>query len=184
MRQLRIHLRAADVTVAFSEEKLEGHFIGGGISGSSDLLLTRRDGQQAILDLKWGSKTYKEKLEKNRHLQLAIYGEMVRQRTGNWPRLAYFSLGSGELLATDNDYFPKAKLVRKATDVSEEGAAHLWQRFLKTWAWRRVQIDQGRIEVVFEEHEDELPADDALSIEVLNINYNDYAALAGWEESI
>jgi RecB family exonuclease len=180
MRQLRIQLRAADVTIALSEEKLEGQFIGGSISGSSDLLLTRKDGQQAILDLKWGSKSYQGKLEENRHLQLAIYGEMVRQRTGNWPRLAYFSLGSGELLATENDFFPKAKLVRKAKGVAEEGAAHLWQRFLMTWAWRRAQIDQGRIEVVLEEYEDELPAEDALAIEVLNIKYNDFAALAGW----
>jgi RecB family exonuclease len=182
MRQLRIQLRAADVTIAISEEKLEGQFSGGNISGSSDLLLTRKDGQQAILDLKWGKATYEEKLAKNRHLQLAIYGEMVRQRTGNWPRLAYFSLGSGELLATENDFFPKAKLVRKAKGVAEEGAAHLWQRFLKTWAWRRAQIDQGRIEVVLEESEDELPPEDALAIEVLNINYNDFAALAGWGE--
>lgn len=180
MRQLRIQLRAADVTIALSEEDLEGQFIGGSISGSSDLLLTRKDGQQAILDLKWGSKSYQVKLEDNRHLQLAIYGEMVRQRSGNWPRLAYFSLGSGELLATDSDFFPKAKLVRKAKGVAEEGAAHLWQRFLKTWAWRRAQIDQGRIEVVLEKYEDELPGEDALAIEVLNINYNDFAALAGW----
>ena len=182
IRQLRIQLRAADVTIAISEEKLEGLFSGGNISGSSDLLLTRKDGQQAILDLKWGKATYEEKLAKNRHLQLAIYGEMVRQRTGNWPRLAYFSLGSGELLATENDFFPKAKLVRKAKGVAEEGAAHLWQRFLKTWAWRRAQIDQGRIEVVLEEYEDELPPEEALAIEVLNINYNDFAALAGWGE--
>ncbi len=182
MRQLRIQLRAAGVTVALSEEKLEGQFIGGNISGSSDLLLTRKDGQQAILDLKWGRKSYEDKLEDNRHLQLAIYGEMVRQRTGHWPRLAYFSLGSGELLATDNDFFPKAKLIRKAADVADEGAAHLWQRFLKTWAWRRAQIDQGRIEVVLEAHDEELPDEDALAIEVLNINYNDFAALAGWGE--
>ncbi len=72
MRQLRIQLRAADVTVALSEEKLEGQFIGGNISGSSDLLLTRKDGQQAILDLKWGRKSYEDKLKDTRHLQLAI----------------------------------------------------------------------------------------------------------------
>jgi RecB family exonuclease len=183
MRQLRVQLRAADVTLAVSEEKLEGQFSGGSISGSCDLLLTRKDGQQAILDLKWGSKTYQSKLEENRHLQLAIYGEVVRQRIGNWPRLAYFSLGSGELLATDNEFFPKAKLVRKEKLVAEEGAAHLWQRFLKTWAWRREQIDRGRIEVVLEPHEDELPPDEALAIEVLNPNYNKYLSLAGWEKN-
>ena len=182
MRQLRIQLRAAEITIALSEEKLDGHFVGGDINGFSDLLLTRKDGQQAILDLKWGSKTYAAKLEKNRHLQLAIYGELVRQRTGNWPRLAYFSLSMGDLLATDDAFFPKARLIRKEKDVAEEGAAHLWQRFLKTWAWRRAQIDQGKIEVVLEEFEDDLPPDDALSIEVLNINYNDFAALAGWED--
>ena len=182
MRQLRIQLRAADITIALSEEKLDGHFVGGKITGFSDLLLTRKDGQQAILDLKWGSKSYAAKLAKNRHLQLAIYGELVRQRTGSWPRLAYFSLSTGELLATDDQFFPRAKRIRKDKEVAEEGAAHLWQRFLKTWAWRRAQIDQGQIEVVLQEYEDDLPPEDALAIEVLNINYNDYASLAGWEE--
>lgn len=182
MRQLRMQLSTAKVTVALSEEKLEGHFIGGTINGSTDLLLTRADGQQAILDLKWGIKSHQNKLATNRHLQLAIYGEMVRQRTGAWPRLAYFSLGSGELLATDQDFFPRAKLIAKAKDVAEEGPPDLWQRFLKTWAWRRAQIEQGQIEVVLQKHEDDLPADDALAIEVLNINYNQYVALAGWEE--
>ena len=101
--------------------------------------------------MKWGGKAYADKLANNRHLQLAIYGEIVRQRTGQWPRLAYFSFSTGELLATDRDYFPEARLVRKKDEVADEGTAHLWQRFLVTWAWRRGQIDQGLIEVVLDE---------------------------------
>ena len=180
MQQLRVQLRAAGVITALTEVKLEGHFVGGQISGFSDLLLTRSDGQKAILDLKWGSKSYEAKLVANRHVQLAIYGELVRQQTGQWPKLAYFSLSTGELLATDSDYFPKAKQVRKDKQFAEEGSPHLWQRFLQTWRWRREQIDRGEIEVVLQAHDDDLPPEDALSAEVLNPSYNEFLALAGW----
>lgn len=180
MAQLRSQLRAAGVITAFTEVKLEGHYVGGQISGFSDLLLTRGDGQKAILDLKWGSKSYQDKLAANRHVQLAIYGELVRQQTGQWPKLAYFSLSTGDLLATDSDYFPKAKQVRKLKQVAEEGSPHLWQRFLKTWRWRREQIERGEIEVVLQVHDDDLPPEDALAAEVLNPKYNEFLALAGW----
>lgn len=180
MHQLRSQWRAAKVVSVRSEERLEGQFVGGNISGYGDLLVVREDGEQAIIDMKWGGKAYADMLANNRHLQLAIYGEIVRQRTGQWPRLAYFSFSTGELLATDRDYFPEARLVRKKDEVADEGAAHLWQRFLVTWAWRRGQIDQGLIEVVLDEEGDTEPPEEGLVLEVLNTRYNDYLKLAGW----
>ena len=169
-----------------AEEKLEGHFIGGSIVGSSDLLVTREDGQQAIIDMKWGGATYADKLAENRHLQLILYGEMVRQRTGRWPHLAYFSLGRGDLLAIDQRFFPQARVVRQIKEVGDEGPPLLWQRFLGSWQWRRSQLDKGLIEVVLGEQQeptaDEAPPENGLALEVLNPSYNDYLTLAGWEE--
>lgn len=186
LQQLRQQCRAAGVVSITAEEKLEGHFIGGSIGGSSDLLVTREDGQQAIIDMKWGGKTYADKLASNRHLQLVLYGEIVHQRTGRWPQLAYFSLSRGELLSIDREFFPQARVVRQKDEVSEEGPAHLWQRFLVSWQWRRQQLDQGLIEVVLgqddESSSDVVPPEDGLAPEVLNLSYNDYLTLAGWEE--
>jgi len=181
MQQLKLQLSAAKVTVFKAEERLKGHYVGGEIGGRSDLLLTNAEGTHAILDLKWGSKNYQDKLADNRHLQLTIYGELVRQSTGQWPHLAYFSLSRGELMATDDHFFPRAKLVRKQKVVAEEGATHLWQRFLRTWQWRKGQIDRGEIEIVLAEHDDDLPPEDGLAMEVLNPQYNRFLTLAGWE---
>lgn len=184
LQQLRQQCQAAGVVSITAEEKLEGQFSGGAIGGSSDLLVTREDGQQAIIDMKWGSTTYENKLAQNRHLQLVFYGEIVRQRTGHWPHLAYFSLSRGELLSIDQQFFPQARVVRQKDEVAHEGPAHLWQRFLVSWQWRRQQLDQGQIEVVLSEDEDispeEAPPEDGLAPEVLNLAYNDYLTLAGW----
>lgn len=182
LQQLRQQWRAANVVSVVSEEKLEGQFTGGAIQGYGDLLVTRADGQQAIIDMKWGGKTYAEKLAENRHLQLVLYGEIVRQRSGRWPQLAYFSLSSGDLLATDRSFFPQARLVRKKNEMAEDGPAQLWQRFLVSWQWRRQQLDQGLIEVVLDDEKDADPPDEGLRTEVLNPNYNDYLTLAGWKD--
>lgn len=182
MQQLRSQWRAAKVVTVVSEEKLEGQFTGGPIQGFGDLLVTREDGEQAIIDMKWGSKTYADKLSGNRHLQLVMYGEIVRQKTGRWPHLAYFSLSAGQLLATDHSFFPQAKVVRKEVEVADEGAANLWQRFLVNWNWRRQQLDQGQIEVVLDEYSDTEAPEGGLTLELLNPAYNDYLTLAGWGE--
>jgi RecB family exonuclease len=180
MQQLRSHWRTAKVTSVVAEEKLEGQFAGGPIQGFGDLLVTREDGEQAIIDMKWGSKSYADKLAGNRHLQLVMYGEIVRQRTGRWPQLAYFSLSTGQMLTTDREFFPEGKLVRKNTKVADEGAASLWQRFLVSWNWRRQQLDQGQIEVVIDEESEFETPEDGLTPELLNPDYNDYLTLAGW----
>ncbi|MBP9735503.1 MAG: PD-(D/E)XK nuclease family protein [Rhodoferax sp.] len=183
MQQLRAQLHAAHVIKVEPEVTVSGQFVGGKIAGSADLLLTRKDGQQAIVDMKWsGGKKYPDKLALNRHLQLAIYGELQRQKTGQWPRLAYFILNSAELLATDQDFFPQARLVRKNANVADEGAAHLWERFLISWKWRRQQLDQGLIEVALEENDDSTAPEDGMAMDILNQNYNDYRVLAGWGE--
>ena len=182
LARLRGQWRAAQVVSVASEVALQGHFAGGRITGSGDLLVTRQDGEQAIIDMKWGAKAYADKLAGNRHLQLAIYGELQRQQTGRWPRLAYFSFSTGELLATDRDFFPEARVVRRQAEVQDEGPAHLWQRFLVSWRWRRGQLDEGRIEIVLDDAADADAPADGLAPQMLNPAYNDYLTLAGWED--
>lgn len=183
LRQLRQQLKSAGVVKVESECELDGCFVGGRIAGYGDLLLTKQDGSQAIVDMKWaGGKKYPAKLQENRHLQLAIYGELQRQKTGRWPHLAYFIICSGELIATDRAFFPDARVIWKKKELEDEGTAHLWQRFVKTWQWRRTQFDQGEVEVVVSLPEDSDVPEDGMALELLNQAYNNYLALAGWGE--
>jgi len=179
LQELRGIVRASNVSMVESERKLTGHFTGGALGGYSDLILTKPDNSHAIIDMKWAGKSHRTKLEENRHLQLAIYSELLRQSTGQWPAVAYFLFSQGKLLTRDDLWFPGTHPV---SSRSGENTAQLWQRFLVTWKWRQAQFAEGHFEVVLEESEedDSLPPDDGLPIEVLNTAYNECLHLAGW----
>ena len=139
-------------------------------------------GEQAIVDMKWsGTKKFPEKLQQNRHLQLAIYAELLRQENGQWPSVAYYILDRARLFASDDRAFPEAEVV---TSADGENTAQLWQRFLAIWRWRVAQIRAGQFEVALDaipETGDSTPPEDAMLMETLNEAYNDYRTLAGWE---
>lgn len=179
--ELRRLLASSGVTQADAECQLSGTFAGGPMAGSSDLVLSKADKSQAIVDLKWAGKNHKIKLEENRHLQLAIYGELLRQATGRWPKVAYFLLSQAKLLIRDNDFFTGIQPVQ---DRTGENTAQLWERFLVTWTWRQAQFAEGRYEVVLDKSDEDesRPPDDGLGIDVLNAAYNDCLTLAGWGE--
>lgn len=183
LQGLRQHLREAGATRILPEHALAGHFEGGELAGFADILLEGASGQLAIIDMKWsGAKKYPEKLRKNRHLQLAVYAELVRQQTGRVPSVAYYLLDNARLLAPDDRSFPHAECIASDND---ENTAQLWQRFLVSWRWRCAQIKAGRFELVFdglEATDDSIPPDEAISPETLNPGYNDYRALAGWKD--
>lgn len=181
LQGLRQHLRQAGAVKVAPEQALAGHFEGGELAGFADILVEGASGQLAIIDMKWsGANKYPEKLRQNRHLQLALYAELVRQQTGHAPSVAYYLLDRARLLTPDGRSFPQAECIASAND---ENTAQLWQRFLVSWRWRRAQIQAGRFELALEGidgTDDSTPPEDAISPETLNPAYNDYRALAGW----
>ena len=182
LEHLRGQLRRADVVNVVAEMKLDGHYIGGELIGYADLVLTRADGAQAIVDMKWNGNKFADALKENRHLQLGIYAELLRQKTGAWPQVGYFILKRSQLLMTDPQFFPEAHVINKTT---EENNAQLWQRFIETWTWRQLQIKAGQIELVLEDieaTEQSVFPEDALQAQALNPSYNDYLNLVGWED--
>ena len=166
------------------EENLSGSFFMGELNGFIDILATRGDGQTAVLDMKWASgKNYRDKLQDNKHLQLAIYGELMRQKTGRWAVPAYFILSEGKLYAQDKDFFPEA-FVAKANQ--DGGSALLWQQTQKTLRWRYSQIEKGRIELVVECTESDefsVVPDGALNVEASTWK-SEYQWLAGWRAGV
>ena len=173
---------AAGIELVEPERGLIGKFPGGDLEGQADLVVRNKSGQRAIVDMKWaGANYYQERLAKNRHLQLAVYAEMLRQETGAWPQVSYFILEASRLLAPDTGFFPQARPVQSGTAGS---TPLLWEQFVTAWKWRRSQIDTGMIEVAIDgiepTPESEAPPD-ALEPEELPEAYNDYRWLAGWE---
>jgi PD-(D/E)XK nuclease superfamily len=182
MQTLREQIARAHAVKVVPEQSLSGRFEGGELAGSADLVLLNDHGESAIVDMKWaGVKKYPDKLKENRHLQLAIYAELLRQEKRRWPSVAYHILDRARFFAPDDGFFPDAEVIQSQ---SGENTADLWDRFVNTWRWRIKQIQAGRFEVVLEctqpTEESEPPAD-ALPIETLDESYNDYLALAGLE---
>jgi predicted RecB family nuclease len=181
MQTLRQQVGRAGIVSVAAEMEVKGSFVGGLLAGSADLVMRKENGQQAIVDMKWsGAKKFPAKLKDNRHLQLAIYAELLRQMQGNWPSVAYYILDRARFVAPDDLTFPDADAVPSSTG---ENTAQLWQRFLETWKWRQAQVAAGFIEVAVERIEptdESNPSEDAMAMEYLNEAYNDYQALAGW----
>ncbi|MBK7664319.1 MAG: PD-(D/E)XK nuclease family protein [Sterolibacteriaceae bacterium] len=172
---------AAGIDAVEPERALAGNFTGGELEGVADLVVRNSSGQRAIVDMKWSGGTYhQDRLAKNRHLQLALYAEMLRRETGAWPQVAYFILEASRLLAPDTGFFPEARAVQSGGPGS---TAVLWDRFVAAWNWRRSQVDAGLIEVAAEGIEptaESVAPPDALEPEQLRQEYDDYRWLAGW----
>ena len=178
--QLQFQMAAAGVTRVEPELELSGGYAGGELAGYADLVVTRGDGTKAIVDMKWAGKKFEDQLKSNTHLQLAIYGELLRQKDYAWPKLGFYMIANAQLLATDADFFPNARLVRKAND---ETTAQLWLQFAQTWKWRRMQLDSGLVEVALDGVEttaESVFPSDGLTAQYLNTAYNDFLHLAGW----
>lgn len=182
MRNLLEQVTKAGMVQVEPERIVSGYFPGGNLEGSADLVMLNSRNERAIVDMKWsGSKKFPEKLRQNRHLQLAIYAELLRQETGQWPSVAYYVLDRARFFAPDNHIFSDAD-VKPSADG--ENTAQLWQRFIETWHWRVAQIHSGQFEVVLDDiaaDEASVAPEEAMTMEMLNEKYNDYRILAGWE---
>ena len=182
LEEIQRQFVAAGVDRVEPERVLAGTFPGGDLEGQADLVVRNKAGQQAIVDMKWaGANGYQDRLAKNRHLQLAVYAEMLRQETGAWPQVSYFILEASRLLSPDRGFFPESRAVQSG---ARGATPQLWEQFVTAWKWRRSQIDAGMIEVAIEgiepTPESEGPPG-ALQPEELPETYNEYHWLAGWE---
>jgi len=176
------HLQLAQVVEIAMEVAHEGRFTGGSLTGIIDLYATNAEGKTALIDIKWGGYKYRrESLEQSAYLQLATYAYLCRKKTKRWPALAYFIITEARMMELDGDYFPTADHV---VPKNEEEVGDFWHRAEATWAWRRAQLDTGLIEVPVadtEATERSAPEQAGLPIPDTYDQYNDFAALTGWD---
>lgn len=178
------HLKLANIKTVKMEVCNEASFFAGSIKGYIDMLLTNEQGDEIVLDLKWGwEKGRLASLEKNMHVQLAIYAYLRKQKTKakQWPEQAFYIIQSGHILAQNNFIFPHAHV---CSPGEGENVAKLWKRLEKSYHWRRQQLDKGQIEMTIQGTEpdelDSIPPMDALPINESNDDFNDFETLMGW----
>lgn len=182
LEEIQRQFSAAGIVEVESERSLTGTFAGGSLEGKADLVVRKQVGGQAIVDMKWaGANRHKDRLAQNRHLQLALYAEMLRQETGTWPEVAYFILEASRLLASDTAFFPQAQRVQSNSTGT---TPQLWEQLIATWRWRRSQIDAGKIEIAVEHIEPTVESQvppGAFAPEERSQEYDEYRWLVGWE---
>ena len=177
------HLQSAGAEHVQMELSQEGRFAGGKLLGSIDLLASRSDGSEAVIDIKWGGKKYRrDSLLANSYLQLATYAQLRRDSGASQaPALSYFIVKDAHMLSLDHTFFPNAEII---TPDSAESAIAYWQRVEESWRWRRAQIKQGRIEVTItdtEPSDDSEPPASGLDLPEASDGFNDYHVLTGWD---
>ena len=176
------HLQDAGVVSVKMELWQEGLYAGGRLNGSIDILATRADGQEAVVDIKWGGKKYRrDALLDNSYLQLATYAQLRRNNNAKGsPALSYFIVMDSHMLSLNHEFFPHAEILKPDGD---ENAAQYWQRFEQSWRWRKAQFDNGRVEVTVadtESTDESTPDEDCLVIPEASDMFNDYRVLTGW----
>ena len=177
------HLQQAKTERVQVELWQEGQFVGGNLNGSIDLIATRADGREAVVDVKLGGRTYRRtSLRESNYLQLATYAQL-RSGAGqaNSPALSYFIAADAQMLSLDHDFFPQAERI---VPDNEENTLQYWHRFEHTWAWRHEQFDRGLIEVTVSDTEptdQSLPGEDGLAMPEASDSFSDYGVVTGWK---
>lgn len=171
------------------EHPIAGMVAGRPLTGIADLVLERKDGsEKAIVDLKWGGKTFhKDKLKNGEDLQLVIYSKLLDDVEA-WAHTAYFIIENATLLARNRLAFDNAEVVTPVQDDFEAVHQRIWESIETTYEWRMQQVLRGQIEVRTEETVEELQMleqeqlDPAVAYSLLEMKtkdarYDDYQVL-------
>lgn len=177
--ELLQQLRAANVVSVTCEEKITDiPFVGGHIGGFIDLKVVNEEGETGLIDMKLGGLSYRrDELVNGRHLQLAVYGQLIKSKYGKDAHCAYFIFsGGGKMLARSNRFFPNADMVYPKDGTPEEEWRACWAQFEQFWSARRGQLNTGTIEL-------ETSFDLANWTVAEPGKYSDFLHLTGWKET-
>jgi len=128
-------LRVVDV-----ESHVAVEWRGGTLAGHIDLLLADETGAEIVLDLKWGSSTYRKLLQSGRSIQLAAYvaSRGLSTNAARPARGAYFSLKQGKVLATEPLFAEVRPIVGPTLETT-------WSRLERSLDRIEAAVSAGRI---------------------------------------
>lgn len=107
------------------------------VKGRLDLVLGP---EPAVVDLKLGSRRrYTEELQSGTACQLAVYGRLLQEAGGSFPRVGYFILATGQLIS------PQPTAVKGSQEIPGGNPADTWLALEAAYARGRATIDDGEI---------------------------------------
>lgn len=117
----------------------------GAFTAKIDLLLKDANDKYVIFDLKWSeSKSYQERLEQNKAMQLELYSHAIKEQYGSdVAGVAYYLFPKMTLYTTD---FPTSDHVRKIKVKAEASDKKLFEEIQNSYEYRRCTLDNGFIE--------------------------------------
>ncbi len=128
-----------------TEMDLAGKFEGLTMRAKADLVL-EREGELAVLDLKWrGAARRKHQIRNEEDLQLVTYAHLLTEDQ-TWAHTGYFILEKGQLIARNNLAFEEVIAVAPDADHLEVNQ-RIWGKMQKTYRWRLAQLAKGWIEI-------------------------------------
>lgn len=115
----------------------------GAFTGSIDLLLSDKDGNLVVVDMKWNEgKTYNRRLEKGNTLQLALYRKALEAEDYKVVSEGYFVLPQRKFL-TSGHYFQPSDMVEI---IEGEQFGDHFELACNSYDYRMKQIAEGIIE--------------------------------------
>ena len=117
----------------------------GAFTAKIDLLLKDAHDKYVIFDLKWSeSKSYQERLEQNKAMQLELYSRAIKEHYGSdVAGVAYYLFPKMTLYTTD---FPTSDHIRQIVVKTEASNRELFEEIKNSYAYRRETLDNGFIE--------------------------------------
>lgn len=117
----------------------------GAFTAKIDLLLKDANDKYVIFDLKWSeSKSYQERLEQNKAMQLELYSRAIKEHYGSdVAGVAYYLFPKMTLYTTD---FPTSDHIRQIVVKTEASNRELFEEIKNSYAYRRETLDNGFIE--------------------------------------
>lgn len=117
----------------------------GAFTAKIDLLLKDANDKYVIFDMKWSeSKSYQERLEQNKAMQLELYSHAIKEHYGSdVAGVAYYLFPKMTLYTTD---FPTSDHVRKIKVKEEASDKKLFEEIQNSYEYRRCTLDNGFIE--------------------------------------
>lgn len=177
-------LRSNGWSVLQTELDLEGQLYTMPVRGKADLVL-QRDGELAIVDLKWsGAKRRKELIQNGEDLQLVLYAKLLPP-PDVWPHTAYFIIEEGKIIARNKVAFREAITAGSGENDHVAACEQIFARMERTYAWRLEQLRRGMVEVRTSRTAPELEAlyegqlFDLLEMKNEDARWDDYRALLG-----
>lgn len=138
-----LHLKPLDSEVEMNVN-LE---IIGAFKAEVDLVLKNDKGAYVIFDFKWSEgKTYPNKLEENKSIQLELYKETLKLHYGEGAKIAgvaYYLFPKMTLYTVD---FPESDHIHHLQRKTEDENRKLLNEIRNSYVYRRSELDRGEIE--------------------------------------